>query len=82
MTRDEIIDATPPAFLLEAADPLAPGFVLMWACFVNGDLSGALDAFNSVAQSEAAEAYEDNPQEEAAAAAVQVAHDMAAWSVQ
>lgn len=74
-------DATgPPAFLLSAEDPLAPSFVLMWACFVNGDLAGALDAFNNLAQSDATEAYEENPAEEAAAAAVQVAQDMAAWS--
>lgn len=72
----------PPSFLLEANDPLAPSFVLMWACFVNGDLAGALDAFNSLAQSEAVEAYENDPQEEAGQAAVAVAEQMAAWSVQ
>ena len=70
-----------PSFLLEAADPLAPGLVLMWACFVVGDLAGALDAFNGLAQSEDVEAYEENPQEEAGQAAVAIAQQMAAWSL-
>ena len=71
----------PPSFLLEAADPLAPGLVLMWACLVNGDVLGALDAFNSLAQSADVEAYEENPQEEAGQAAVAIAQEMAKWAL-
>lgn len=39
-----------PAFFLIAGDPLAPHLTVMWACFMNGDLAGALGEFNAIAQ--------------------------------
>lgn len=56
-------DPDEPMFILLGRDPLAPSLVLMWACFANGDVVGALAEFNHVAQ-EILPQFEDKPTSE------------------
>lgn len=79
--RDPVDDADPiPTFTIDARDPLAAGVVMMWACFRNGDLAGALAEFNDLAQSEAAKGFEDAPDENNAARAVELSEAMEEWT--
>lgn len=71
-----------PSFTIDAEDPIASGLVMIWACFRNGDLAGALREFNDLAQSEAVQAFEDAPDEANAARAVTLAEDMEDWTDQ
>lgn len=68
-----------PAFTLVTGDPIAPAMVVMWACFRNGDLAGALDEFNRIAQDHV-DTFADNPTPEAVVqGAVAVAEAMEEW---
>lgn len=49
-----------PSFTLLGEDPLSPKLVMIWACVKNGDLAGALDEFNAIAQDIIPE-FEENP---------------------
>lgn len=70
-----------PTFTIDARDPLAAGVVMMWACFRNGDLVGALAEFNDLAQSEAAREFEETPDEHNAARAVELSEAMEEWAL-
>lgn len=68
-----------PLFALHADDDCAPHLVMMWACFKNGDLAGALDEFNRLAQ-DVLPKYEDNPADpEVVQGAVGCAEAMEDW---
>jgi len=67
-----------PAFCLTADDELSPPMVMMWACFKNGDLHGALEEFNTIAQDIMGdEGFEPSP-DSVVQAAVAVAEEMEA----
>lgn len=71
--------AQQPLFALMGEDPIAPNMVVMWACFKNGDVAGALNEFNSIVQDHA-ETYENNPvPEDVVQNAVACAEAMEAW---
>jgi len=76
--RDE--SAVVPTFSITAEDAMAPGLVMIWAAFRNGDLAGALREFNELAQSEAAQAYEEAPDANNANRAVSLAEAMDEWA--
>lgn len=68
-----------PSFFLVAGDPLAPHLTVMWACFMNGDLAGALNEFNTMAQDFEPSDAEIEARQGDIAMAVDVADQMEAW---
>lgn len=70
-------DPTDPVFILTARDEFAPHLVMIWACLRNGDLEGALNEFNTLVQ-EHAGPYCEDPQEDLAKEAVEIAEAMEA----
>lgn len=68
-----------PFYVLQASNPFAAHTVMMLACFHNGDLAGALASFNDLAQSEAAEAAEAEPDADMAAQLVTLGEIMEGW---
>lgn len=71
-----------PMFPLMGDDPIAPPMVIMWACFKNGDLEGALDEFNRIAQDFVGQ-YAESPADPATVAnAVACAEAMEEWAGQ
>jgi hypothetical protein len=68
-----------PSFLLTADDPIAPHMVVMWACFMNGDVVGALGEFNAIVQDFDPDESDVIANAERVAAAVTVGEEMEGW---
>ena len=68
-----------PVFVIGADEPMSAPFVRMWACFINGDLPGALDQFNGISQDILPEYEADLAPIEVVNALTQLADAMEKW---